>query len=417
MLGSSSSRRLFLPSLAAELPEGWSVSEGATFESPSGTNVHARLSRAPDGWDASDLASQMETAARAELAGADVVHSSTVQLRDGRLAHERRVECIRDGVESVCRIVCLVEGGLAVTLTTSWPASGGPAETDLDEVLASLRLLSRPVADVPAGPGAPGTSVGRAPVDAATWSILRTAWSSPNPREVQLRSCSRWSATELAVCATILGAASFPTVGTAPLGHLPAGALSATLDAVTRSFLARGLVRAGVDGVARLSDDLCDVIEVAVFPDLTISIESVGTTGLDHRWYGIRPGCAVQVSVLPDGSRECAQIEPGDVVAQLLDLRPMNGSINNIVTGADPIRVTPSDLARGAGPLATLARVCTAWRAGEQIRGGVFTWGRGKDGSHWLAEIDSEASVPAWELRPTDAEGLRAHLLDHLPGI
>jgi hypothetical protein len=187
---------------------------------------------------------------------------------------------------------------------------------------------------------------------------------SSETSNVELGAATRLSSTEFAVCATILGAPSFPTVGSELLASRPGAVLRATLEAVTSSFVARGLVEAGDDGFATLCDPLRELVEVAVFPDLTISVEGLGAGGAKHWWFGLRPDRCVQVSVLPDGSRECTQIEPSRVIDRIVAVSE-TGSM----------------------------RVSTAWRDGEVIRGGAFTW---------------EPAV--------DTDGLRLELLDHLPG-
>lgn len=418
MSGSSLASRVHLPSLAAELPDGWTVSERATLASPSGTEVHLRLERAPEGWNSSDLADQMEAAARAEIAGIDVVTATTVALPGGRVADERRFECDREGVASIGRIVCSVDGGLALTFSASWAASSHVADADVDKAITGLRLLSRPVVNIPTPPDAKGSAVRvkRTPVDVSAWSALRLAWGAANPVEVDVGGATRWSPAELAVCATILGSSSFPTVGPELLASLPEAGLSATLDAVTRSLLARRFVRARHDGSTAFSDELQELMELAVFPDLTISVERLGVDGAGRWWFGLRPDRAVQVTVLPDGSRECGEIEPGRVVAQVLALGARQGTVGDVRAGPERDRVTVEDVIGGVAGVAALVRMSTAWRVGDLIRGGVLTWAVGSDGSLWLAELDATGGSPLWELRSTDVEGLCATLLDHLPG-
>ena len=316
------------------------------------------------------------------------------------------------------RIDCLIDGALALTVVGSWPLSN-QVDSEMDAALAGIRLLSRPVASFPttADPEARRPSVKRPPLDASAWSDLRAAWRAPDAAGVEVGAAARWSPVELAVCAAILGAASFPTVGPELLASLPTASLNATLDAVTRSFIARGLVRAHDDGWATLCDGPREVMEGAVFPDLTISIERLSGGGAGHWWFGLRPDQGVQVTVLPDGSRECGSIHPGRLIDQVFAVtgtgKPTGGEAP---AGADPGHVTLADVVGGASRVAALLRVNTAWRVGTLIRGGVFTWALGVDGSLWLADPVVGDEPPSWKLGAIDLEGLGAELLDHLPG-
>jgi hypothetical protein len=392
------------------------VSEGATFSTPSGIDINLRLNLAPDELDASDLAAQMEDAARAEVEGIDDISASTVQLRGGRVAHERRFACTRAGVASVGRILCVVEGGLALTASASWPADGQVADAEMDEAVASVRLLARPLATVRTGAESEAT---RAPakrpsIDPSAWAELRTAWSRSQPVGADVLGTTRWSPAELAVCATILGASSFPTVGAELLASLPEVALNATLDVVTRSFVARGLVRAGDDGFAALSEPLQQVMEVAALPDLTILVERLAAAGNGRWWFGLRTDRAVQVTVLRDGSRDCGAIEPEAVIGQIMAITGTPSATNRSSPG--PERVTSAEIIDGSTPVAALVRVNTAWRDGDLVRGGVLTWAVGADGACWLAEPAAAEASPTWNLRSTDLDALRAEILEHLPG-
>lgn len=395
------------------------MSEGTTFTSPSGTAIHLRLNRAKDGWDSSDLAEHMEAAARNEVSGISEMTESTTPLDGGRVAHQRRFTFVQNGTTSVGRVICLVDDGLALTASASWPADGVGGDAEIESALSSVRLVNRPVTNVSEQDNAatPRAPARRPPVDDSAWSDLRTAWSEARPAEAELRRETRWSPAELAVIASILGAPSFPTVGYEVLAALPEPALSATLDAVTRSFLARGLVRPGEGGIAVLADELHEAMEVTVYPDLTILVERFGAPANGRWWFGLRLDSAEQVTVLSDGSRDVAEIRPDQVMAQILALAgalvqaPAEPS-----TGPDPDRITLAELTSGTSRVASLARINTAWRVGETVRGGTFTWAIGADGAMWLADMETTATSPTWLLRPLDFEGLRAELLAHLPG-
>ena len=201
------------------------------------------------------------------------------------------------------------------------------------------------------------------------------------------------------------------------LASLPAAVLKATIETVMNSFIARGLIRAGGDGRARLGGGLADIIDIAVFPDLTISIERLRAGGSDRWWFGVRPDRAVQVSVLPNGSRECGLIDAGRAIDQMLAVTATGRPSSDVpLEDPAPVSITLADLTAGVGAIAAVVRVTTAWRVGEMICGGALSWATSDDGSHWLAEPDANESHPSWTLASVDAEGLRAELLAHLPG-
>ena len=213
--------------------------------------------------------------------------------------------------------------------------------------------------------------------------------------------------------ATILGAGSFPTVGSEQLGGLPEAAVMATAEAITRSFLARRIVCEGDDGAAALCPPLDELMDIAVFPDLTVSVERLGADGVARWWFGLRPDRAVRVTVLPDGTRECVEVEPGSAIAGVPALA---GAGTGGSTGSGPVRVELADVTAGDGPVTAVVRIGTAWRDGAQLHGGQLTWALGPHGASWLAEPRLDEQVPGWDLDPTDLDGLRANLLDHLPG-
>jgi hypothetical protein len=393
--GSTFAGRVHLPSLAAELTDGWTVSEAATLVSPSGTEIHMKLGRVPDGWTAADVADEMESATRAARPGINGAASRTATMRSGIVADDRRLEFEREGVQWVGRLISSVNAGIALTLRASWPATNGAGDADVDTALAGVRLLSHPISASPLSPEAatPAVRAKRPPVDAAAWAGLRSQWVASRTGGSTGNRATQWSAAELAVFATILGSSSFPTVGSELLGSLPEAGLAATLEWVTRSLLARGLIEPGPNGSTQISEELREIMEVAVFPDLTISAERLRGSGARGWWFGLRPDRAVQVTVSVDGSRECAMIEPADVVDRLSHL---------------------IESCRGGGE--TLVRVTTAWRDGDLIRGGTFTVQIGEDGALALTDLEPQAGSASFASHATDAEGLRTAVLENLPG-
>ena len=419
MAGSAGVARAYRPVLRAELSDGWTVSEWATFESPAGTAIDVSVGRAPAGWSASDLADRLAVLARPDGVIGDGVTSCPVALDGGRLAEDRRVMLVRDGVDTVHRIVCTVDGDMAVTLSASWDALNEQAAADVDAVVVGLRL---PVGQAGMADSASSdvssqaskAAPARAVVDVAAWSALREPWSRCAPGAVEITGSSRWSTAELSLCATILGSSTFPTIGSV-FASMAEAELDATVEAVTRSFLARGLVRMGDDG-AELVDGLHDVMDVAVFPDLMIGVQHLDGQGDRRSWFGLRPDRAVQVIEGWDGCREVGELEPGTVVSQLLAVTGVRDA-SSPSTDATTDRVTCADVVASTGRVVTVVTVTTGWRAGEQVHGGAFTWAVDRDGTPWHADVvAAEDGSPAFELRRTDAAGLRQVVLDHMPG-
>lgn len=393
--------RVHLPSLAAELPEGWTVSEEATLRSPSGTEIHLKLGRVPEGWTAAAVADDLESATRAAFSAVNGTTSKTVVLRSGVVGDDRRLEFDRDGAAWVARLVGSVDGGLALTVRASWPATNGEADGELDLAVTGLRLLTHPLPLSPSVTQAVAAppSRKRSPVDASRWAQLRACWATSVSDGGTSGQPTRWSAAELAVFATILGSSSFPTVGVELLASLPEAALTPTLEWVTRSLLARRLIEPAADGTTKICADLEIVMEVAVFPDLTIFVERFDPHGATRVWFGVRPDRAVQIAAPIDGSRECALLDPAEVVSRIHDGLTTPDGTGQLDSEADVVALT---------------RITTAWRAGELIRGGTFAVAAGADGA--VAFADPSADSTGWQLRLTDAAGVHATLLEHLPG-
>jgi len=378
------------------------VSEEATLRSPSGTDIHLKLGRVPEGWTAAHVADDLESATGAAFSAVNGATSKTVVLRSGMVVEDRRLEFDRDGTAWVARLVGSVDDGLALTVRASWPATNGEADGELDVAVAGLRLLTHPLPVSPsvseAVPAPPSRK--RSSVDASTWAQLRACWAtSVSEGGGPPNQLTRWSAAELAVFATILGSSSFPTVGSELLASLPEAALTPTLEWVTRSLLARRLIEPAADGTTKICADLETVMEVAVFPDLTIFVERFDRDRATRVWFGVRPDRAVQIAAPIDGSRECALLDPGEVVSRIGDSLTTPDRTGHLESEADVVALT---------------RITTAWRDGDLIRGGTFAVATGADGAVTLADPSPDST--GWQLRPTDAAGVQATLLEHLPG-
>ena len=417
----TTSGNMYLPLLAAELPNGWTVSESSTFVSPTGTEVRARVNRAPDGWVATDLIASEAMALRADAEPISELPSSTFRVNGNRIvAEQRRFTFRRDGVDREGRIICAVDNGMALTITASWAATDLAADIEVDQVAAGIRLLNRPIATFEADPEAVRrTPKRRVPPDGTAWSGLRSTWIAPIDADEEMWDVARWSPQELAVCALTLGSPTFPTVGVEEFTGLPRLALQVTLETVMRSFIARGLARALDDGSVALVDEFHSMVDAAVFPDLTVLAERIGSGGMAVAWFGVRPDRAVRVSVNPDGSRLCGEIAPPHLIGHLWKLSGIGERAEMVSRSADRQRpVTFEDLIEQRCDVASLIRVTTAWRVGDTIRGGIVAWAVGMNGELWLADQHDMPTdgVMSWDLRSCDSQAVRNELLDHLPG-
>lgn len=402
-----------LSRLAAELPDGWSVGESALFRSPEGTAVNARVVAVPEGADAATLVAEQ----LAELAGTvedlAATDDDTPATLAGLPATGARFRFRRDGELRDACILWAVAGDAAVSAGASWPA-GTPGDADVATVAAGLRLLPRPQ---PLGPPADTSDPGgtasppsgaddgaRAREPRVDWTELRRSWDDGQPGGPP-EEAGRWSPDELAVLALVAGAPVFPTVGSELLAALPAAAQAATVAAVTRSLLARGVL-AGADGAAVLDPALRDLVETAVRPELVASVDRAGT-GAGRWWLGVRGGHGVEVSVGHDGTRSCSTFDPAGLAVRLLELA-------GCAEGAPSAHGDRVVEAASLSGLAALVTLRTVWREGGVQVGGELTWAEDPDGGWASGDWDAEGT--RLTLAPAGAGVLRSDVLAHLPG-
>jgi hypothetical protein len=381
--------RVFLPSLAAELPGDWSGSEAATLTSPSGTVIEVRLEAAPEGWGPHDVIERQEAAARAVFPGLVVADEQSVTMGGGRTGIDRHYALDPDGRPVTGRLVSSVAHGLVLTVSATWPDGTPGADADVDRVLAGLRLLRRPVAE-----------------------IERSADHEPAPSG-DVGAPTGWSAEELAVCALILGSPVFPTVGSELMGAMPGPVLDATVDAIVHSLIARDVLTIEGDRVS-VSAAHRRVLEPAVYPALSIAVERLGSSGREVLAYCVRPDVAVQVVAGRHGRRRCTELVPATVVDHLL-------AATCTPAGDTPARAHA--MAQHAEPEALAARpdiagvvvAISTWRDGEVINGSEVIWAIGCDGGLWLADAERQAGA-ACCFRAVGPAAIRHALLGALPG-
>lgn len=328
-----------------------------------------------------------------------------------------------------CTSYAIVDG-VVCTLSAGWPAElfpGGRAEQDFEVAARGLRLM--PDFARPAGGGSTAEATAAAvpaaakqsrPVEPSVWQQLRNAWSdelSYTAGGAELGPSARWSAEELQLCATLLGAAAFPTVDPEALLAQPESTRSAVLGAVGRSLVARQLLHAE-DGRAVLPKAVAVELEPAVFPDLAVQAQRFDAAGVQTWWFGVRHDRAVEVAVQADGSRTCASLPP---VALLRRIAAVTG-LGECRSGTDAAcTVQPERIFDPGSNLNTVVRIWTLWREHTASVGGVLQWTIDANGGLYgvVEEPDHEESDHAenrWHLEPTDVDNAQQLLLAHLPG-
>ena len=407
----TSGRWVHLPLLSAELPAGWKVSESAAFVAPSGRSIWVTIGRADDE-DAGSLIAHDLDEIRVEF-GDPVEQSSSTHRWRGE--GDFRSTTLRFDEPAHVRVLAgVVDRGLAMRVTGAWAVDDDNGGTDdLETVLAGIRLLSRPVFEPDPAEGSlePAPDPGRPPVAPETWTELHTAWSSGQNGERAPTTTTVWSADELATIATILGAASFPTVGNEILAGLTDESLRAVLGATMRSLTARKVVEIAPDGSARVNDDTATTMDVAVFPDLAISVQSGNADGTSTvTFFGVRPDDAVRIDVVASGARECVRVDPHSIATELMSLI---GNHANNDGGRETVQLGADALAERWKAMETAWQISTTWRDGGVVSGRVLYAARDTDAHYWISEPDDDDT---WTLRPVSMTEVRDEILGCLPG-
>src|SRR4051794_3294985 len=289
---------MFMPSLAMELPEEWTVSESAIVRSPSGTEIRIWLDNQPGTTDLPEIADRIEASARDEVGPIHNVVAADLELGP-RAAHARQFTFERAGDTMIGRIVCSVDADRALIASGAWPRRAGAMNADeMDTAIAALRLLDRPVVGVArSGVRSPAlAATNKRGLDFAMWSPLIDKWASGESTAAEPDHSSRWSPAELAVVAAGLGAAAFPTVGAEWLGGLPTATIDAITDTVTRSLIARDLVVRDEDGAMALADGLRSVVEAALLAELVVDVVHMTEEHVRHTWFGVTLDRATRVA-------------------------------------------------------------------------------------------------------------------------
>ncbi|HZX54839.1 MAG TPA: hypothetical protein VFE86_09150, partial [Ilumatobacteraceae bacterium] len=318
MTAPGGTRRMFMPSLAMELPEEWTVSESAIVRSPSGTEIRIWLDNQPGTTDLPEIADRIEASARDEVGPIHNVVAADLEL-GRRAAHARQFTFERAGDTMIGRIVCSVDGDRALIASGAWPRQAGAMNADeMDTAIAGLRLLNSPVVGV-AVPGVRSpalAAVNKKGLDIAMWSPLIATWASATSTAAEPDPPSKWSPAELAVVAAWLGAAAFPTVGVEWLAGLPAATVDAITNTVKRSLIACDLVVPDGDGTMVLADGLRSVVEAALLAEVVIDVAHMTEEHVRHSWFGVTLDRATRIVVTDDDTRRIDHVAAESVVEQ-----------------------------------------------------------------------------------------------------
>ena len=272
---------VFLPSLAAELPHGWTASESTTLRSPSGTEIRVWLDVLTDAPDVHTLADRFEASAHDEVGPIDEVVSSDVEL-GARSAHVRQFTFARDGDSFVGRIACAVEGERALIASAAWrhedERGGHRRDGRCDRRPAVPRHAGREACCGRRNESPRPATLNTAGLDTGVWSSIVEAWASESSTAPEPEHPTRWSPAELAVMAAGMGVSAFPTVGVEWFAGLPSSSVDAIIDTVAGSLIARGLLWRPRMELPRTTDDVRSVVEAPLLAELVIEIVHTSRT-------------------------------------------------------------------------------------------------------------------------------------------
>lgn len=406
----SSRTRVHLPVLAAELPPGWTVAERATLVTPDGHMVEATLQRADAESDGPSLIEHHLAEVRREYPDAVALTRSSSRWRGDIDAHHCTIRL--DEPDRIRAISVVVADGLALTVTGTRPTDGADDTRDIETVIAGIRLLSRPAYE----PQIDGEAVesrppaARSPVAPEVWAQLHSSWSSVATRAPEPDLTTTWSMDELATIATIMGAASFPTVGTTLFAALTDAELHAVLGATMRSLTARGIVDISSNGSASLDDALRTTMEIALLPDLAISVEANSAGSTRGTYFGIRPDRAVRVDVTPNGARSCSPADPAGIVEALTEL--LGGHHDASQEQRESLHLQEDELSEHWGAMDSSWQISSTWRTDTTVTGHVLYAACDANGQYWIADSDDQS----WTIRPITIDELRDEIVGCLPG-
>ncbi len=397
--------------LAVGLPEGWTVSEGLTMTSPSGTQIRARVDRAPGNQSAAQLTARQLDETSVTLEQLKETSAEDV-LAFGRIPSHARLFSFRSN-DRDCRgiVTSAIVGPVAISAAASWLTD---AASDADE----MAVVERVISDL---------------------HLVETDESL---------HVSHWSEEELAVLASIQGFLAFPTVAPGLLESMNPTVSEAVIESVIRSLGARSLLRSDGEKVEPVGE-LAQLAGLAFGPSVTLSFEQLGRSHRSAHWYGATADSALLIDVLANGVRSCRIFPAGDLVDVALGLSGLAVALDDVSSADGPLaaqmdpgldRLTREELLGDVSPVDRLVQIQAHWKEGHVIVSGLVnvavstgwialaepepsTSGLRSQidistavGSLSVAEPQSVVEPPtAWSLRQVSEAELRSVLVAHLP--
>lgn len=354
------------PVLIGGLPDGWTVDEAGHLTPPFGVEIEGRIDFIGDRADPVELARSVEVVPGVGVGDLEVSEVTCTTLTDGRRVAIRTMTCSRDGTSRRGQLWCTVTGQHVVVVVAWWdPAIDG---------------VDRDVLDI----------VGRSHL-------------SPSRQDH-----GEWSVDELVVCAALLRAQTFPTLGQY-VGTIEPHDFDAMVDAAVPRLFERGCLARSAQGELVLTNAAWATCVVR--PDLTGCVERFSTAESRLVWFGRCPERTIRISTEANGNRLICDVDGDDLLAMLVD---EVGTRADVAVPADRV-ATEDELAQAADEGSTHVRIGTAWRQGQCMVGGVTSFIVDAHGSVWELRRRTDNSKAPWELLGTDLDGVRALVADQLP--
>jgi hypothetical protein len=353
------------PVLLGPLPDGWTVDEAGHMTPPVGVEIEGRIELVGHRADPVELAGSLEIVPGVGVQDLQVSEVTGTTLTDGRRVAIRTMTCSRDGTSRRGQLWCTMSGQHAVVVVAWWNPEIDGVDRDVSEIVGASH-------------------------------------ASPSRQDH-----GEWSVDELAVCAALLRAETFPTLGPY-LGTIEPDDLDAIFDAALPRLFERGCLARSAQGVLALTN--APWATCVMRPELTGCVERFSPEGSRLVWFGRRPERTTRISTEASGGRLVYDVDGDDLLSMLIDEVGMPA---DVTAPADRF-ATEDELAQAAGEGSALVRISTAWREGQRMVGGVTSFIVDTHGSVWELRRTDNPKAP-WELLGTDLEGVRALVADQLP--
>lgn len=420
---------------------GWLVREQVEAMAPDGSVHVVAFSEPVDDVTTSDFAAGYGQLLAEHLPGYEEVDVRQAQLFGGRAAVLRRYRHVpTDGAPLAQVAAYLVEGGIGHVVTATTTSSRfAAAEGDLLALLVQVDIDRSTVFERPAMTVPPTLRAARGEV---SWQDAREAWeSAPSAGSEALGSQELGTLTgdELTALAQIVGAERFPFVDEADVADAVGDAAGGVLRAARRSLVARGLAAPSPDGSLVLESDLRRAVELAVDPNLVVTLESEGDDP-ELMAFAVEPVHMVEVGHVGAGAYRVLAGRSGDLVMRIATLTRAAAASDR--PPGDPVAVSSVAIDRARAFLRTgdhdgarhelasqpelldaltdatsFNRVRAVHRSAGVVHGGELLWCQTRSGAVWvLDQAPTAGGAPATaHARPVGRGDLYAELLALLP--